>query len=67
MIPRVGQRVIGPRHRLGTIIGLGELRGEQVVYVLWDEPRYGCDNPAWHDTLRAVDVVPISGPTAGGS
>ncbi|MGP3917646.1 hypothetical protein [Nonomuraea sp. 10N515B] len=60
MIPRrVGQRVIGT-HGIGIITGLGTLRGEQVVYVLWDQPQYDGENNEWRDTVRARDVVPLS-------
>jgi hypothetical protein len=56
---RVGQRIVGPRG-LGTITDLGTLRGEAVVYVLWDRPSSG-ESAKWRDTVRARDVVPLSG------
>jgi hypothetical protein len=57
IIPRrVGQRIVGS-HGFGTITGLGTLRGEQVVYLLWDAPMRVGENPEWRDTMRARDVV----------
>ncbi|MGW6502935.1 hypothetical protein [Nonomuraea angiospora] len=58
---RPGMRILGI-HGPGTITGLGTLRGERVVYVVWDQPRYGTESEdlTWHDTVRACDVVLLS-------
>ncbi|HXG03245.1 MAG TPA: hypothetical protein VNO23_07550 [Candidatus Binatia bacterium] len=63
MIPRtVGQRVLdsGPRGpRYGRIVGLGQMRGEDVVYIAWEQRKPGYEDMAWLDTLRAADVIPV--------
>ncbi|MGI5286601.1 hypothetical protein ACQEVF_25135 [Nonomuraea polychroma] len=56
---RVGQRIVGPQG-YGIITALGTLRGEAVVYVLWDTPNWSGENSEWRDTVRARDVVPLN-------
>ncbi|GAA4924382.1 hypothetical protein HD597_011278 [Nonomuraea thailandensis] len=56
---RTGQRIVG-NNGYGTITGLGTLRGEAVVYVLWDRLQPHGENPQWRDTVRARDVVPLA-------
>ncbi|MEV3980777.1 hypothetical protein [Nonomuraea sp. NPDC049758] len=59
-----GTRIIGQGNRLGTVTGLGIQRGQQVLYVCWDELRPGAAPDAadrlWRDTVRARDVVRLS-------
>lgn len=62
--PRYGQRVIVNRVKRGIVTGFGQLRGQDVVYVLWDA--LTDTGQEWRDTVPADRITGV-GEVAGTS